>query len=300
MKKVKAFWKTPAIAAALGLTFGMAAVSCLVVDDPLPGPITNATIIIPTPFAGAVPVSAISGSGFTGTVSWLPNDATFQVGTQYTATVTLTANEPRVFGGGLTAAVNGQTVTVATATATTATLAHAFANVPPLFDFQAFLANLPLGNIAGGGAWPVWSTGNTLSVVVDESSGERALSVSFGGAHGVDIRLAGANSVLAVLGRRLEFSGRIFVIATGEAPATSSFPNMWPFQLAAIRSAGGQDPSANLTSVPIMPPSPEFVVSRVITAGDLATSATPTLRLVNEPSNPATVMYVTDIRVLPY
>jgi len=168
-----------------------------------------------------------------------------------------------------------------------------------LYDFQGFLAGLPLGVLAGGGSWPVWSTGNILSVV--ELDDRRALRVSSGGAHGVDLLLAGANSLGVSQGDWLEIHGRIIVIATGEAPETSSFPSMWPFQLAALRSALGQDPSSNLVSASIIPPSPEFVLHRVIRSVDLVQVGWPpgpSLRLVNEPSNPGTAMFVTDILVL--
>ncbi|MCL2190696.1 MAG: hypothetical protein FWB79_01760 [Treponema sp.] len=171
-----------------------------------------------------------------------------------------------------------------------------------VYDFQDFLAGLPVGSISGA-RWPVQSTGNTLSVV-EEPGGGRALRVSFGGAHGVDVLLTGDNGVGVGQGYALEIRGRIVVIATGEAPATSSFPGMWPFQLAAIRSAFGEDPSTNLVQVSVRPPSPEFVIRRVIRSRDLAApvggrAPGPTLRLVNEPSNFLTAMYVTDILVLP-
>ena len=171
----------------------------------------------------------------------------------------------------------------------------------PSFNFPAFLASLPVGPVPSGGRWPVWSAGNTISVWEEEPGGERALRASFGGAHGVDILLSGANGIGVREGDTLEIHGRIIVIATGEAPETSSFPNMWPFQLAAIRSALGGDPSTNLASVPITPPSPNFVVQHVIRATDLVPVGWPpgpTLRLVNEPSNPATAMYVTNILVI--
>ena len=171
-----------------------------------------------------------------------------------------------------------------------------------LYDFQGFLADLPLGNLEG--RWPVWNTGqpglppifggpNHLSVV-NESGGGRALRVPFGGAHGVDILLTGANSVGVILGDRLEIHGRIVVIATGAAATT---------QLAAIRSVDGGHPNDNLVEEPITGTSPEFVIYRVIMAADFVPLAGdwrsgPSLRLVNQPSAPSTVMYVTDIRVL--
>jgi len=160
-----------------------------------------------------------------------------------------------------------------------------------VYDFQAFLATLPVAPVPGGGSWPVWSAGNTISVV--EADGARALSVSFGGSHGVDLLLTSdtANGVGANLGYMLEIHGRIIVIATG-APATT--------QLAAIRSALGENPSFNLVETPIVAGSPNFVIRRIITAADVAGGGWPpgpSLRLVNQPSNMGTVMHVTDIRV---
>lgn len=47
-----------------------------------------------SPVVGATPVtSAISGTGYTGTVSWSPNDAIFGFATPYTATITLTPTD---------------------------------------------------------------------------------------------------------------------------------------------------------------------------------------------------------------
>ena len=174
---------------------------------------------------------------------------------------------------------------------------------PSVYDFQAFLAGLPLGNLANDGAWPVWNTGqpgllpalggpNHLSVVA-EPGGGRALRVPFGGAHGIDVLLTGANGVGAQIGYTLEIRGRIVVIETGAAAAT---------QRAAIRSAGGQTINDNLVSVSITAGSSSFAIQRVIQAADLAAPTGafppgPTLRLVNEPSALSTVMFVTDILV---
>ncbi|MCL2600187.1 MAG: hypothetical protein FWD88_03300 [Treponema sp.] len=173
-----------------------------------------------------------------------------------------------------------------------------------VFDFPAFLAGFPLGNIAGGGRWPVWSTGqpappwSTAELSIVASGGARALRVPFGGAHGVDILLAGASGVGANLGYRLEIHGRIVVIATGNAATT---------QLAAIRSVDGGTPGDNLTTPGAsmnIPASSGFMVYRVIQDADLARIPNDwrpgsSLRLVNQPSAPATVMYVTDILVFP-
>ena len=63
-----------------------------------------------------------------------------------------------------------------------------------VYNFRAFLSDLPPGPVSGGGRWLVWSTGNTISVV-EEPGGARALRASIGGAHGVDILLTGDNGI---------------------------------------------------------------------------------------------------------
>jgi len=187
-----------------------------------------------------------------------------------------------------------------------------FDTTSSVYDFQAFLASRQLGILGttgdNNGAWPVWNAGqprlepipNHLSIV-EEPSGGRALRVPFGGSHGVEIRLIGADSIGANIGYMLEIHGRIVLVGTNNAPTSTPFPQ-WPFQLAAIRSAGGGEPRFNLVTRQIIPPSPNFVIQRVIRPADHTPAAGgwppgSTLRLVNEPSNGGTVMYVTDIQV---
>jgi len=89
-------------------------------------PITDAAITITAPETDAVPVAAVSGVGYTGTVSWDPDHNPFQAGKVYTATFTLTAHEEYAFAPELTAAVNGNNAVIIDNTPFTLTLSYEF------------------------------------------------------------------------------------------------------------------------------------------------------------------------------
>lgn len=78
--------------------------------------ISGATAVdITAPVKGATPQATIAeGTGYTGTITWDGNPATFLADTAYTANVTLTAKSGYVFTGGATATVSGATVSNAT------------------------------------------------------------------------------------------------------------------------------------------------------------------------------------------
>ena len=93
-------------------------------------PVASAAVTVTAPATANTPVTTApaGGTGYTcGTVSWSPAQSPFRGGTQYTATVTLTAAANYTFTGGLTAAtINGQTATVVNNGATAA-LSYQFA-----------------------------------------------------------------------------------------------------------------------------------------------------------------------------
>ncbi len=78
---------------------------------------------VPTPAAGGTPVTSIAPTAeYSGAVSWSPNDATFQAGTAYTATITLSPltdytltgvaqNQFKVAGATATNAANSGSIT---------------------------------------------------------------------------------------------------------------------------------------------------------------------------------------------
>ena len=90
--------------------------------------ITTVVITVTGPVKGEPPDTAASGSGnfSIGEVSWSPDHNPFIGETQYTATVTLTANEGFTFIGLVTASINGQTAEVANNTGNTLTLSYTF------------------------------------------------------------------------------------------------------------------------------------------------------------------------------
>jgi len=91
-------------------------------------PITVAAITVTAPVQGAVPDTTATGTGnFTiGAVTWMPAHNPFQGATQYTATVTLTANSGHTFTGLATATINGQNATVTNNTGAVVTLSYQF------------------------------------------------------------------------------------------------------------------------------------------------------------------------------
>ena len=93
-----------------------------------PALITDAAITVTAPATGAIPNASASGAGnFAGSVTWTPGDNPFSGDTQYTATVTLTANVNYAFDTNLTSAtINGQTATVTNNNGDTVTLSYQF------------------------------------------------------------------------------------------------------------------------------------------------------------------------------
>ena len=91
--------------------------------------ITKAEIEITAPVNGIAPSTTATGTGnFTiGTVSWSPADNPFKGGEQYTATVTLTANQYHTFTSELSpSTVNGAPATVSNNTGAAVTLSYTF------------------------------------------------------------------------------------------------------------------------------------------------------------------------------
>lgn len=93
-----------------------------------PQPITSAAITVTSPATAAAPDTTASGTGnFTvGAVTWSPADSTFKGNTQYTATVTLTANANYTFAGIADALINGNAATIVSNTGTALTLSYQF------------------------------------------------------------------------------------------------------------------------------------------------------------------------------
>ncbi|MCL2675702.1 MAG: DUF4815 domain-containing protein [Firmicutes bacterium] len=94
--------------------------------------IVNVAISVTAPVAGEMQVTTATAGGVDytcGSVSWSPNHFTFTAGYQYTATVTLTAQEDYTFEGGLTGTVtiNGNAAVIGNHTSETVTLSYQFA-----------------------------------------------------------------------------------------------------------------------------------------------------------------------------
>jgi hypothetical protein len=93
--------------------------------------ITSAAISVTAPVTGATPstTASVGAVNFTaGAVTWRPAATTFAGNTQYTATVTLTADDDYVFASTLTTAtINGNAATVTNNTGATVTLSYEFA-----------------------------------------------------------------------------------------------------------------------------------------------------------------------------
>ena len=68
-------------------------------------------IDITKPVKGATPQTTVTGTGYTGAITWSPNDAEFGPSTQYTANVELTAEEGYQFANDAVPAVNGASTT---------------------------------------------------------------------------------------------------------------------------------------------------------------------------------------------
>jgi len=122
--------------------------------DP-PTIIANAAVTVTAPATGAVPNTTATvgeGANFTaGVVTWTPVGNPFEVDTEYTATVTLTANAGHTFTGLTAATINGQAATVTNNIGTTVTLAHTFAaTVDPVIVAWEFTGNTSVGNAIVG------------------------------------------------------------------------------------------------------------------------------------------------------
>ena len=93
-------------------------------------PIKTAVISVTAPVTGGTPDSTATGTGnFTvGSVVWTPGDATFQANRQYTATVTLTADNGYSFTGIIAGntVVNGKKATIVSNTGVALTLSYTF------------------------------------------------------------------------------------------------------------------------------------------------------------------------------
>ena len=91
--------------------------------------VNDVEVLITGPAKDGVPdtTATADGEGYTcGSVSWSPNDNPFKGSTVYTATVTLMADADHAFASSLTAAINGDTATVANNTTTAVTLSLQF------------------------------------------------------------------------------------------------------------------------------------------------------------------------------
>jgi hypothetical protein len=110
---------------------------------------TAAIAGVTAPLTGATPVTSVSGTGYTGTVTWSGSPTTFAAATTYTATVTLTANTGYTLTG-----VTANFFTVSGATATNSASAGVVG--------AAFPATvLPSGYITSGGLiWAPITFGN--------------------------------------------------------------------------------------------------------------------------------------------
>ncbi|MCL2718983.1 MAG: YDG domain-containing protein [Lachnospiraceae bacterium] len=99
-------------------------------------PITTAEITVTTPVTGNVPNNtANGGTNFTrSAVTWTPAHNPFRGDEQYTAEVTLTANDGYIFTSLSTATINGQTAAVTNNTGSQVTLSYQF----PATDLATF------------------------------------------------------------------------------------------------------------------------------------------------------------------
>ncbi|MDR2172798.1 MAG: IPTL-CTERM sorting domain-containing protein, partial [Burkholderiales bacterium] len=113
--------------------------------------ITSAAINVTAPVTGAAPDAAVTtcGTDFVcSAVTWAPADNPFQAGTQYAATITLTASAGYTFTGLAAATINGNAANVIGNTGNTVTLSYEFAatGAPP--TVRANLASIPVLNPA--------------------------------------------------------------------------------------------------------------------------------------------------------
>jgi hypothetical protein len=97
--------------------------------------INTASIDVTAPATGAAPNATVTSCGtdfVCSAVTWAPADNPFQAGTQYTATITLTANAGYTFTGLTTAIINGNNATFANNAGSTVTLSYQFMATSPL------------------------------------------------------------------------------------------------------------------------------------------------------------------------
>ena len=92
-------------------------------------PESQINIYITAPMTGEVPDTVASGEGDfnIGPVSWLPDHATFQGNTVYTATVTLTASSGSSFNGNIKLTINDITAAINENNGASVTISHTFA-----------------------------------------------------------------------------------------------------------------------------------------------------------------------------
>lgn len=70
--------------------------------------ITSVSITVPSPKTGEVPATSISQWEYTGAIQWTPNDNPFEESKEYSVVITLTARNDFVFGGYVSASINGR------------------------------------------------------------------------------------------------------------------------------------------------------------------------------------------------
>jgi len=145
-------------------------------------PITTAAVTVTAPATGATPSGTATTSGtvnFTlSTVTWSPNNTPFTGGTQYTATVTLTAQPGHTFTGiaASSVTINGQAAQIVANNGNTLTLSRQFpstADAPitsaainitaPVTGQTRPLTATGTGNFAIGGVTWTPSTGTTFT-----------------------------------------------------------------------------------------------------------------------------------------
>jgi len=115
----------------------------MIVESTIETPITAAEITVTTPVQGEMPSSTAAGTGYftIGAVEWAPAHSPFQGATQYTATVTLTANSGYTFTGLADVTINGQSATVTDNTGTAVTLSYQFPSMHKSYMFADILGN---------------------------------------------------------------------------------------------------------------------------------------------------------------
>lgn len=83
-------------------------------------------VAIAVPAKGGTPQATVSGTGYTGAVTWSPIDGTFAANTTYTANVVLTAATGYKFDSGATGKVNGNTASGNTVSPDGSTLSFSY------------------------------------------------------------------------------------------------------------------------------------------------------------------------------